>query len=121
MNADDSEPTPSDRTQSADQIIYRDPSKQAGAGGSEKAVALNYDEEDEAPRVAAKGDGALARKIIQLAEQEDIPIYQDEELVELLYGLDLDEQIPPSLYEVVAEVFAFVYRLNQDEQASTSS
>lgn len=98
-----------------DEIIYRDPS-QSKPDSEKKAVALNYDEdEDEAPRVAAKGEGRLAEKIIELAEREDVPLYEDEDLVELLYGLDLDEQIPPSLYEVVAEVFAFLYRLNQEE------
>lgn len=98
-----------------DEVIYDDPTGRA-AERRRKAVALGYDEEDdEAPRVKAKGEGEVAEKIIELAEREDVPLYEDEDLVELLYGLDLEEQIPPSLYEVVAEVFAFLYRLNEDE------
>lgn len=99
-----------------DEVIYRDPTR--GTSDPKKAVALGYDEEDdEAPRVKAKGEGEVAKKIIELAEREDVPLYEDEDLVQLLYGLDLDEQIPPSLYEVVAEVFAFLYRLNDEESS----
>lgn len=98
-----------------DEIVYGDPSNKT-VPQNKKAVALNYDEdEDEAPRVTAKGEGHVAEKIIELAEREDVPLYEDEDLVELLYGLDLDEKIPPSLYEVVAEVFAFLYQLNEEE------
>lgn len=98
-----------------DEVIYDDPRGRAEEQ-RRKAVALGYDEDDdEAPRVKAKGEGEVAKKIIELAEREDVPLYEDEDLVELLYGLDLEEQIPPSLYEVVAEVFAFLYRLNEDE------
>ncbi|MFB6355368.1 MAG: EscU/YscU/HrcU family type III secretion system export apparatus switch protein [bacterium] len=96
----------------SDQVIYHNPNR-----SEDKAVALNYDEEeDQAPRVAAKGEGDVAEKIIELADQNDIPIYEDEDLVEVLYSLDLDEQIPPALYEVVAEVFAFIYQLNEDQK-----
>jgi len=102
-----------------DEVIYQDPSRRR-ARDDKKAVALDYDEdEDDAPRVAAKGEGELAEKIIELAEREGVPLYEDEDLVELLYGLDLDEQIPPSLYEVVAEEFAVLYRLNREESPET--
>lgn len=101
----------------SDEVVYGDPSKKSSSDRDKKAVALEYDEDDdEAPRVTAKGEGKLAEKIIQLAESEDVPLYEDEDLVELLYGLDLEEQVPPSLYEVVAEVFAFLYRLNEDQK-----
>lgn len=118
--------TPDDDTEDnldfthSDEVVYGDPSRETPSPEDRKAVALEYDEDDdEAPRVTAKGEGKLADKIIELAEREDVPLYEDEDLVELLYGLDLDEQIPPSLYEVVAEVFAFLYRLNE-EQGSDS-
>ncbi len=86
----------------------------------EKAVAMQYEEQEEAPRVTAKGRGELAEKIVQLAEQHEIPLYEDPDLVSLLYKLDLEEQIPTSLYEVVAEVFAFLYRLNRQESGRES-
>ncbi|MFB6344828.1 MAG: EscU/YscU/HrcU family type III secretion system export apparatus switch protein [bacterium] len=114
MSPEEEPPDNLDFTRS-DEVVYGDPSKETPAE-ERKAVALEYDEGDEeAPRVTAKGEGQVAEKIIELAEREDVPLYEDRDLVELLYGLDLDEQIPPSLYEVVAEVFAFLYRLNEEQ------
>ncbi|MFP4687059.1 MAG: EscU/YscU/HrcU family type III secretion system export apparatus switch protein [bacterium] len=82
-----------------------------------KAVAMQYEEsEDEAPRVTARGSGELAEKIIELARQNQVPLYEDKDLVELLYQLDLEEQIPVSLYEVVAEIFSFLYQINEQEK-----
>lgn len=106
----------------SERVTYREPDSKSRGTGRKKAVSLRYDDgEDRAPAVTAKGEGSLAKKIIELAEENNIPIYQDEDLVELLYTLDLDEEIPPSLYEVVAEIFAFVYRLNEDQKGQTPS
>lgn len=81
---------------------------------SKKAVALKYDQEkDNAPKVTAKGTGIIAEKIIQLAEQEGIPITEDPDLVVALSQLDFHEEIPPELYKAVAEILAFAYRLNR--------
>ena len=80
---------------------------------SSKAVALRYDkQEDHAPRVVAKGKGYLAEKIIGVAREHDIPLYKDKNLVQVLEALDLETEIPPELYRAVAEVLAFIYRLN---------
>ncbi len=82
-----------------------------------KAIAMSYDEtEEEAPRVRAKGAGELAERIVTSAEKHNIPLYEDPDLAALLFQLDLDRQIPVSLYEAVAEVFAFLYRLNREEK-----
>lgn len=106
----------------SDRITYHRPDSKTNPTARDKAVSLRYEDgQDRAPAVTAKGEGHLAQKIIQLAEENDIPIYQDEDLVELLSTLDLDEQIPPSLYEVVAEIFAFVYRLNEEEKPGDPS
>lgn len=79
-----------------------------------RAVALKYDmNKNDSPIVTAKGQGIVAEEIIKRAKEHDIPIQEDESLVEMLSQLQLNEKIPPSLYEVVAEVFAFVYRLDQ--------
>lgn len=78
-----------------------------------KAVALRYDaEEDEAPRVVATGLGFVAKRIEELARESGVPVKQDRELVEYLSALKLYEEIPPFLYTVVAEILAFVYRLD---------
>ncbi|HET7629302.1 MAG TPA: EscU/YscU/HrcU family type III secretion system export apparatus switch protein [Bacillales bacterium] len=84
-----------------------------------RAVALAYDEKKrEAPHVSAKGEGDAAERIIRLAEQHEVPIQEDPSLVAVLSELNINESIPPDLYQVVAEVFAFVYRLEQDFAAS---
>jgi flagellar biosynthesis protein len=78
-----------------------------------QAVALRYQPlHDEAPRVTAKGRGALAERILELARQHHLPIREDKNLVQVLAQLDLDQPIPPALYQVVAEILAFIYRLS---------
>jgi flagellar biosynthesis protein len=77
------------------------------------AVALRYDEEkDASPRVIARGKGAVAEKILEIAEKNDIPIREDADLAQSLAQLDLGEMIPGELYPAVAEVLAYVYRIN---------
>jgi flagellar biosynthesis protein len=81
---------------------------------SKKAVALKYKSgEDDAPRVTAKGTGKVAEKIIQMAREHGIPVKDDPDLVEVLSRLDVNAEIPPKLYVVVAELLAFVYSLNR--------
>ncbi|MCM3130358.1 EscU/YscU/HrcU family type III secretion system export apparatus switch protein [Paenibacillus provencensis] len=85
-----------------------------------KAVALRYAPgEAEAPVVVAKGDGRLAESILEKALEHGVPIQEDPALVEVLSKLDLDEQIPPELYQLVAEVLTFVYQAEQKAIASS--
>jgi flagellar biosynthesis protein len=72
------------------------------------AVALEYSGRG-APRVTAKGDGALAAEIIRLAQAHDIPLRSDRDLVQVLAAIELDQEIPEVLYRAVAEVIAFAY------------
>ena len=82
-------------------------------GKSSKAVALSYDnQKDRAPQVVAKGKGYPADKIVDVAREHDIPLYKDKNLVQVIEALDLETEIPPELYRAVAEVLAFIYRLN---------
>jgi len=74
----------------------------------QKAAALQYEPGQGAPRVIGQGKGLIAENIIEKAIEHDIPIYEDSRLVELLNELELGEQIPPALYEVVAEILAFI-------------
>jgi len=76
-----------------------------------KAAALAYDKIG-VPRLVAKGEGEVALKIIEKARAEGIPLQQNLMLVEALLNIELSKEIPPELYPVVAEVLAFVYRLN---------
>ncbi|WP_181348803.1 EscU/YscU/HrcU family type III secretion system export apparatus switch protein [Thalassobacillus sp. CUG 92003] len=80
-----------------------------------EAIALGYEEEKHsAPNVMAKGEGYVADRIISKANDHNVPIQEDASLVELLSELNINEQIPEELYHVVAEVFAFIYRTDQD-------
>jgi len=80
-----------------------------------KAVALRYERgKDRAPRVTAKGQGWLAEQILKRAG-DNMPVVEDAALVEVLYQLELQQEIPPHLYQAVAEILAFVYRLDKGE------
>ena len=75
------------------------------------AVALEYDHAG-APRVVAKGRGALGEKIIGLAKAHDVPIEENEVLAGALANVELGDEIPAELYKAVAEVLVFVLRLS---------
>lgn len=82
-----------------------------------QAIALQYQsDKQKAPTVIAKGKGLIADQIIDTAKEKQIPIQEDRNLVELLGQLNINESIPEELYEAVAEVFAFVYRLDREKK-----
>jgi len=82
-----------------------------------KAVALQYQPKlDNAPKVIAKGKGQVAERIIEIAREHNIYIQNDPDLIEVLSQLDLNQEIPPDLYIVIAELLAFVYSLNSGEK-----
>ncbi|MEH7234788.1 EscU/YscU/HrcU family type III secretion system export apparatus switch protein [Bacillus sp. JJ1562] len=88
--------------------------KKSPANIEMKAVALSYNEKNESePRIVAKGKGTIAQNIIEMAEAHDIPIQEDTALVELLGELKLNEGIPEDLYQVIAEIFAFIYKMDK--------
>ena len=78
------------------------------------AIALRYapDEGATAPTVLASGRGCVADEILKLAREHDIPLRQDPVLAGALATLDVGQQIPPELFRAVAEVLAFVYKMN---------
>ena len=81
------------------------------------AVALKYHTEtDAAPKVTAKGEGLIAERIIALAKENQVPIKEDPDLVQILSQVDINKEVPPSVYKVVAELLAFVYKLNNKYQ-----
>ena len=86
-----------------------------------KAVALKYDPfKDRAPKVTAKGSGDVAERIIQIAREHDIPVKDDADLVEVLSKLEIEKEIPPDIYVVVAELLAFVYSVNNKKRHTPS-
>ncbi|MCZ8535627.1 EscU/YscU/HrcU family type III secretion system export apparatus switch protein [Paenisporosarcina quisquiliarum] len=79
-----------------------------------EVVALTYKQNlENAPTVIAKGKGVIAENLIKIAQEHQIPIQEDPSLVALLGQLDINESIPEELYQAVAEVFAFIYRIDQ--------
>ncbi|GIP14530.1 flagellar biosynthetic protein FlhB [Paenibacillus montaniterrae] len=82
-----------------------------------KAVAMKYDPlTNTAPVVVAKGQGDLAEKILEKAKESGVPIQEDQSLVEVLSKLDVDQEIPPELFAVVAEILSLVYRADSRAQ-----
>ena len=76
-----------------------------------RVAALRYDHpKDWAPKLVARGEGHVAERILALAREHGIPVHEDRELVDVLARLDLDEDIPGEVYQVVAEILAFLYR-----------
>ena len=86
------------------------------------AVALKYDSSSMgAPQLLAKGSGKIAEKIKELAAKYDIPILENRDLARSLYSLvEIGEEIPPALYQAVAEVLAYIYKLKGKYAYGTS-
>lgn len=86
------------------------------------AVALGYDSAggDTAPRVLAKGYGQIADRIIERAQEAGLYVHQSPEMVSLLMQVDLDAHIPPALYQVVAELLAWIYGVEHAQTAQAA-
>ncbi len=79
-----------------------------------RAIALQYDpNKNEAPSVTASGRGWLAERIIQLANDNSVPIIEDNALAKALGDLPLGEEVPQELYEAVAAIYAFIIEADQ--------
>ena len=79
-----------------------------------KAVGLGYEKgKDSAPKLITKGEGLLAEKIIEIANEHGIFVKEDKTLAEILYKLDISQEIPEELYNVIAEIFLYVYNVDK--------
>ena len=82
--------------------------------GKRTAIALRYDiEHDSAPVILAAGRGDFAEDILKVAEENKVPFYEDKGLADLLLKLEVSTEIPEELYNLVAEILAFIFRLDQ--------
>jgi flagellar biosynthesis protein len=77
----------------------------------EQVVALKYDKGYKAPKVVAKGSGFVAEQILDAAKRNDIMIHTDKTLAENLNKLDLGEDIPPEMFEIVARIYSFIDKI----------
>ncbi|OEF98577.1 EscU/YscU/HrcU family type III secretion system export apparatus switch protein [Desulfuribacillus alkaliarsenatis] len=83
-----------------------------------KAAAIQYNPDNhKAPVVIATGTGTQAERILELAKEHNIPLQEDTVLIEALMKLDIGEEVPVELYQVVAEVLVYIRKLNQQAKA----
>lgn len=87
----------------------------AAPNPNKQAIALSYGSSDYAPKVVAKGRGLIAEQIIARAKQHKVFVHESKDLVALLMQVDLDDHIPPALYQAIAEILAWLYRLEEGE------
>ncbi len=80
-----------------------------------KAAALTYEQGEEAPDITALGRGEVAERIIKTAKENNVPVFENSGLVDALLELGIGEQIPPELYEVVAEVLVYIAKLDRQK------
>lgn len=83
-----------------------------------EAIALAYQQTDAAPRVVARGKGLVAEQIIARAREHGVYVHESPELVALLTQVDIDESIPPQLYMAVAELLAWLYRIEHGDRSA---
>jgi len=87
---------------------------------NKKAAVLKYNRVvDQAPRLVAKGKGILAEKIIELAKTHGIPIVENPDLLKILMDLDENQYIPERIFRLVAEIYAFIIKLDESYENST--
>ncbi|SEA42531.1 EscU/YscU/HrcU family type III secretion system export apparatus switch protein [Variovorax sp. YR216] len=89
-----------------------------GADDRHGAVALSHADTAKAPVVVAKGYGVVAESIMREAKANGLYVHESADLVRLLMQVNLDQQIPPQLYRAVAELMAWIHRLESDTSAN---
>lgn len=82
---------------------------------NKRAVALRYDEREIAPIIIASGMGHMAEKIVEVASQNNVPIYEDTSLATILSQLELGQEIPEELYKVVVDIYVFFLNFSFQE------
>ena len=83
---------------------------------SNAAVALKYNpEKDYTPIVVASGHGHVAEKIINLADENGVPVYRDDSATALLTMLNVGQGVPPELYQLVAGIYVQIMQVSKDK------
>ena len=86
-----------------------------------QAVALAYQAGNRAPKVIASGKGLIAEQIIELAQEHGVYVHESREMVALLMDVELDQEIPPRLYQIVAELLSWLYKIEAAQPPSQKS
>lgn len=90
-------------------------SRSNGNGAAKKAVALQYGVNDTAPVVVASGMGYLAEKIVEVAADNGVPIYEDNSLATVLSQLQLGREVPEELYQAIVEIYVYFLKFDPEE------
>lgn len=96
-------------------------SRFSGENHSRKAVALRYGENDAAPIIVASGMGYMAEKIVEVAADCNVPIYEDTSLATVLTQLRLGQEIPEELYQVIVELYLYFLHFDPAEHGRVAS
>jgi flagellar biosynthesis protein len=86
-----------------------------------KAVALQYGANNNAPMVVASGMGYMAEKIIEVAADNGVPIYEDNSLATVLTQLQLGREIPPELYQAIVEIYVYFLHFDPNARAENEA
>lgn len=81
---------------------------------TKKAAALSYNKDSTPPKLVAKGINLSANQILEIAKENNVPIYQNDQLLKILMGLEIDSYIPIEIYSVVAEIINEIYKKDQE-------
>ena len=94
-----------------------------GRAPAGKAVALRYGDGDSAPVIVASGTGYLAEKIVEVAQENQVPIYEDNSLSTILAQMELGQEIPEDLYQAIVEIYVYFLKFDpfkkEEEQLSS--
>ena len=85
-----------------------------------RAVALQYGDDDPAPVVVASGMGYMAEKIVEVAQENGVPVYEDDSLATILSQLNLGQEIPPELYQAIVEIYVYFLRFDPSNPRSAA-
>lgn len=89
---------------------------------NKQAVAIQYDmEKDVAPKIIASGKGVVAENILKVGEENEITLHHDERLVKELIQFKVGTEIPPELYEIVAQILVFVEAVDKEKQLKSQA
>ena len=96
-------------------------SRSEGTTRAKKAVALQYGPGDTAPVIVASGMGYMAEKIVEVAADSGVPIYEDNSLATILTQLQLGQEIPEELYKAIVEIYVYFLRFDVAGRAAAEA
>ncbi len=88
---------------------------------NKKAVALKYSEDDISPVIIASGLGYMAEKIVEVANENHVPVYEDNSLATVLSQLELGREIPENLYQAIVDIYVFFLKFGMNKDSKTSN